>query len=188
MVGGKTGSTRAFIGIDLPDELKEALTLSMDALPKNGLKVVSKNNMHITLFFLGNLSDQKLEDAKSEIEKLDYKKFYSAINGIGTFSMKDPNILFAKIDEGKEELAEIYRLLFDRLKRIGINLDSRPYAPHVTIARVRELVDKEPIIKFVEDNSSREFGRFLCESVKLKQSTLTSSGPIYTDIYARYLE
>ncbi len=185
---GKNRPTRAFIAIDLPESVKEKMEMLLKELPKDSLRSVSKENIHITLFFLGSIDSTKLEKIKRLLDELDCRKFYIAVNGIGTFNKNRPSVLFAEIGEGKDDIININRLLFNGIKEVGIKMDGREYNPHITIARAREIKKTDSMIQLIGRNSKKEFGRFLCESVKLKESVLTDSVPLYKDLFVKHLE
>lgn len=175
-------SVRAFIGIDLQDKIKEKLCTSLEELPNEGISQVSKDNMHVTLFFLGNLDSGKLEKVKKVLMSLDYRKFKLAVNGVGTFSIRSPSVLFAEISEGRDNIIEIYKLLFDNLKGIGFKMDERAYTPHITIARLKGQNGKKPVLEFIKSHEKDDYGSFVCGSVRLKSSLLTPLGPVYTNL------
>jgi RNA 2',3'-cyclic 3'-phosphodiesterase len=186
--GIKGGKSRAFIAIDLPDETKERIYASLNGLPEKGITTVSKDVMHITLFFLGDIDGQTLESVKTAIERIDYHKFYAAATGIGAIDVKNPKVLYAKISDGAEDLIRLYDLLLKELQTIGIKREHRKYLPHITVARAYKLKDRKDLKDFIKANSYIDFGRFLCESVRLKSSVLTSSGPMHSDLYVKYLK
>lgn len=179
---------RAFIGIDIPEVIKDKISELKKELQIEHIRFVSKENMHITLFFLGDIDQRQVEEVKDVLEKIDRKPFYASVVGIGTFSIKRPNILFAKISDGNKEISNIYDMLIHRIKEFGIRMDHRAYDPHITIARIPDTREREQINEFVNRNSRIELGRFECRSVNLKQSMLTSSGPVYHDLYVKELD
>lgn len=187
MDDGKGEPARAFIAIDLPDDIKESISLSMGTLQKDAFRPVGKDSMHITLFFLGDMDGKGQEAVTAAMENLSYGKFYVSVKGISTFSIKRPHAIFANIEEGSGDLAKIYKSLFEELKAAGMRTEQRPYTPHITIARVRRPNGKVNVREFLDENANRGFGRFLCESIKLKRSVLTGTGPIHTDMYVKYL-
>lgn len=182
---GGVSITRAFICVEIPDEIKERMIPVVKQLVKS--RPVSKDNIHVTLLFLGEISEDKLERVKAIMQKLEYNKFECSIKGIGTFSINQPGVIFAKVEEGNNALTDIYRLLFDDIERLDIQTDYRGYHPHITIARISNPEDRKLAKVLIEKNSDIEFGRFMCDSIKLKGSILTDKGPIYTDLYKREL-
>lgn len=175
---------RTFIAVDMPSEIKEKLYSAVKGLPSRAIRPVAIDNMHITLFFLGMVRNADIEKIRDLIDGLDHGPFRVSVSGIGAFSAKHPRILFAGVSDGREELKIIYRSLSGGIRDLGIAIDDKEYLPHITVARIRKSGNNGIINSFINENSGRDFGSFVCDSVKLKGSTLTGAGPIYTDIHA----
>jgi RNA 2',3'-cyclic 3'-phosphodiesterase len=179
------GTVRAFICIELPDDVRRSLGALKSELDVGNARFVSDANMHITLLFLGDINQPKLEQVKDVLDRFNHPKFLASIKGIGAFDSGDHGVIFARMDDGAKELAGIHRSLHDGIKRLDIGMDKREYTAHVTIARSSGHSGSEKLTGFVSRNAAREFGSFLCGSIKLKRSQLTPSGPVHTDIYTR---
>lgn len=187
MAGKEPGAIRAFIAIELPKELKERLLFIQNEFELALVKFVSEEKMHITLFFLGNINPKQFEKVKEAIEKTEIKKFGIAIKGMDSFSRKDPHVLFAKIDEGKEEILQIYLSMLEDIKNAKINLENRPYLPHVTLARTSHpnKSDKIAIFSLIERNAQVLFGSFICSSIKIVESRPAGQSYEYIDLYTK---
>jgi 2'-5' RNA ligase len=179
---------RTFISIEITEDIRKKLETLTKELDQYGAKPVAKENMHITLFFLGDISNTTLEETKGILAELSCSKFYVSVRGIGTFSSKMSSVIFANVAEGKDAIGSIYKTLFKKLKTINVKIDSRDYHPHITIARTRHKCDKRQLLEFIDRNSGIEFGRFLCGEIKIKSSILTNDGPIYSDLYTKALD
>ena len=77
-----------FISIDIPEQIKDAIERIQNALPEFFGKKTEKENLHLTLKFLGNLPDKEIEIVKEKLNEIDFRKFESKIDGIGFFSEK----------------------------------------------------------------------------------------------------
>lgn len=120
---------------------------------------------------------------------LEAKSFEVSLNGIGTFDLSRPRVLFVNIVKGYEALRQIYSDLFGDIAALNIKMEEREFSPHVTVARLKGFGAKEmdSARKAVEEHSHQDFGSFLCSSIKLKQSVLTDRGPVYTDLFTKEL-
>ncbi len=176
-MGEQEERARTFVSIELTEDVRRKLEELSAGLDQYGAKPVSKENLHITLFFLGDINGAMLAETKKALAELSHTKFYVSVKGIGTFSSKRPNVIFANVEEGKDAIILIYRALFKRIKLIVEGIDSREYHPHITIARTRPRCDIVQLSDFISRNSGREFGRFLCSEIKIKSSTLTDKAP-----------
>jgi len=172
---------RAFIAVDVNDEVKALVERVEDTLKVNGVRAkwVSKNNIHITLRFIGDMDDR---DVKKLNEYLSpsistLPAFEFVVGELGTFPSNQilhPRIIWLGVKEGKEQLIEIAREVNKTLSKVGYSLERTLDIPHVTVGRVK-YVPKSEWWRGVE---KREI-KVKVTHVKLFSSTLTRSGPIY---------
>ncbi len=164
----------AFSGItDFMDELKQSPT---------HLKTVEPENMHITLRFLGDISEDKAKELSNSLRALESESIFSfGVSSAGAFpSVKNPKVIWAGIEEGGE-LSAIRKKVEDICDASGMGRDRREFSPHLTLARVkdRKIRGIRPIIERYRD---AYFGTVRVSEVKLKKSVLTPNGPVYSDI------
>ncbi|MDG6251777.1 RNA 2',3'-cyclic phosphodiesterase, partial [Methanocalculus sp.] len=128
---------RAFIAIDLPASLQEALSLVQEPLHKapGRLAIVDPSLLHITLKFLGELSPDQVARVIEELKSLEFPAYPVSIRGISANNPTRPRVIWAKVqDEGKT--AALAGLIDSALETIGVSRETRPFCPHITIARV----------------------------------------------------
>ncbi len=177
---------RAFIGIDIDEEVRKKIVDAQEQLKATGadLKLVDPPNIHVTMKFLGDTSDDKIpgivEILKMAVGGRD--KFDIGVRGVGVF----PNphyirVIWTGVEVGKEELFDIHGKIEEQLHGFGFRQD-RYFVPHLTIARVRTARMKDHLATFVKEMSDVGFGVSRAQAVELKQSTLTSKGPIYNTL------
>jgi 2'-5' RNA ligase len=181
--------TRAFIAIDLPQDIRSRIAEISKSLDSSGIKVVGPEQLHITMFFLGYVDAGQLEAVKLAISDVSMRSFSVDLKGIGTFDARSPRVVFVDIAEGSEGLKEIYAHLFEGISALRIKTDEREFTPHITIARLKRFTSRETgaVNALVEKYPDYDFGAFLCTSIKLKKSVLARSGPEYTDIFVKEL-
>ncbi len=131
---------RLFTAIDIPEEVRErlrALVEQWKPLAKIHWSPVA--NLHITTKFIGEWPEARLEEMKRAIEGIRRPgAFEIAIRGFGWFpNERHPRVLWAGI-EGGEALAALARATEQAVSAVGVAAEERPYAPHLTLARVRE--------------------------------------------------
>lgn len=172
---------RAFIAIRCPEELKGGLLEAQKKIKILGdMKLVEHENLHMTVKFLGEVDETRLEKVISALGFLSQtRRFDISIRGIGVF----PNpayvrVAWAGVDEGARETEHLSREVDDALHALGFPRDER-FHPHFTLARVRS-VDKEKMKKALTGYEAAEFGSFTVASVDLMESRLGSKGPTYT--------
>lgn len=168
---------RAFIAIELPDELKEEL--SKLKLPDANLTLVKKENMHLTLKFLGEIKDSKISEVIEKLNTIKFSPFELETSEIGFF----PNENYIRVvwigikDDSK--LIELQKQVDNTLYPLFPK--EKNFSSHITIARVKFMQNKS---QFVENISKINIPahKFDIKGFKLKKSTLMQNGPLYEDI------
>jgi 2'-5' RNA ligase len=169
---------RLFVAIDLPESTKRLL---VDLDPKiRGVRWLDAEQMHLTLGFFGTVPedvDLKLRDKLSAIE---FGAFFLPIIGIGTFPSKGPpKIVWIGVGKAHPHLFQVHKRVQEAALAVGIDLELRPWHPHVTIARCQD-VAPQSIRKFLQSNADLDAGMLRVEAFHLYSSKLTPAGPIHT--------
>ncbi|RLI36655.1 RNA 2',3'-cyclic phosphodiesterase [Candidatus Bathyarchaeota archaeon] len=177
---------RSFIAFDIEDEIVlNNLTRVQDALLKTGadLKLVKPENVHVTLRFLGNITLTMVDLIHREMEKVTFEPFDIEIKGVGVFpNLRRINVIWAGIGRGADELRRIFNHLEPNLRRLGFQPDRKGFSPHLTIARVRTGRRRDELARCIQGLADFYFGVVRAEVLRLKRSTLTPKGPIYTTL------
>lgn len=128
-----------FYALELPGEVKEKLektiTELQQALPYKTW--VHPQDLHITLAFLGNAAAQQIDASNKLIdaELTRQSEFELAINHLGIFGRKDsPRIFWAGLEESNS-MKEVRDDVFSACLSAGFKLETRPFSPHITLAR-----------------------------------------------------
>ena len=166
---------RCFIAIDLPEEIKKEIAKIQKQLPDFKGKLTEKDNLHLTLKFLGEISDEQVNNIKEKLEKIKFNKFKAKLQNIGVFSESFVRIIWINLencDGLQKEIDNALSKLFKREER---------FMSHLTIARVKYIKDKQ---KFLDSLKKIKIApvEFEVQGFALKKSTLTGRGPIYGDI------
>jgi len=127
---------RVFIAINLPEVIKEECVGIQKELEKKDLfrgKFTEKENLHLTLKFLGEIDKEDLERIKEKLKEIKFKEFELELGEIGVFSPKFIKIIWLElIGEGifslQKEIDNCLLELFERERR---------FMSHLTIARVK---------------------------------------------------
>jgi 2'-5' RNA ligase len=178
---------RTFIAIELPEEIKKALSKLQEQLKsaQADVKWVLAQNIHLTLKFLGEIDEEQLDKIVKILESISTEKsaFSIRLSSVGAFPKTNyPRVIWAGIDKGDSETKDMAKLLDEKIAEIGIPAEDRPFSSHITIGRVRSGLNREKLAS--ELNSSiNEFGQenlcFQVRKVTLFKSTLTPKGPLY---------
>lgn len=178
---------RAFIAIEVPEELKERVLAASEKLKTESIVLVKKEAMHITLHFLGDITEAEAEKVKEAMNSVTHRPFEASLSGISCFTPNFIRVIFADVTKGKEEISAIHRELSTPLSGAGIRIEREEFVPHLTIARVKYAADRGRLLDLIKRNSAAEFGSFAVNSIVLKKSLLAASGPLYTELHKREL-
>lgn len=163
---------RTFIAIELPEEIKKEIIRIQKELPEFKGKLTEKENLHLTLKFLGEIDETKLESVKDRLKEIKLDRFKSGLGELGVFNPEFIRIIWVHM-LGTEKLQ----------KEIDDKLDQKEerFMSHLTIARVKNIVDKKSFVEKIK-SIKVAWKEFQVNSFKLIKSTLTSKGPIYETI------
>ncbi len=126
---------RLFVGLELPLEVKDYLYSLQTKLP--GAKWALKDNVHLTLDFIGNIEDALYETIVSQLKKVQSPCFNLELTQLNYFgSFEHPHILWMGVKDCKK-LVKLQEKIHLLLKEIDLKLDERSFNPHITIARLK---------------------------------------------------
>ena len=176
---------RVFLAIDLDDDLKpkiHKIIKKFKGIDAN-IKYVDLQNLHFTLKFLGDIDTDGIDLISSKIENVikDFDSFNIKIKGCGAFPNKNRiKVIWVGLDED-EILKDLHDKLDNEFSSIGFDLDKK-FSSHLTIGRMRSAKGKDKVKSTIEAYEDVEIGSMEVNSIVLKKSTLTPSGPIYEDL------
>src|SRR5438552_18242210 len=102
------------------------------------LKPVERENIHLTLKFLGNVSASKLEEIKSALTQVAFPPFSLEIKGAGAFpSLKRMNVIWVGVGESWSQVELIIEQTEKILHQLGLSLETRIISLQITVARVK---------------------------------------------------
>ena len=137
------GAVRSFVAVLLPDRMRAGLAAVSAELrgQTRGLAWVRADNLHLTLRFLGEIEPGILEQVRDAVvaAATAVAPFTVSLGGLGGFpSGRAPRVLWASVAAGGAELGTLYAALEAALVVRGMPGESRPFHPHVTLARARD--------------------------------------------------
>ena len=143
-------------------------------------KPVGLHNMHFTVQFLGEVSEEMVGKISDALNSIEFSSFSISFASIGVFPKPNsPRVIWIGTDDGVNKLEKLAEMIRSKLSHLGFSPDKK-FKPHVTIFRVKNKIEDLP--SKLEKFSSCSFGKQLVSEIKLKKSELTSTGPIYTDL------
>jgi 2'-5' RNA ligase len=173
---------RTFLCIDFSDEVIKEIARVHEVM-QNKLftgKFTELENLHLTLKFLGEIEESKVEEIRKILREIKFLEFEAKLGEIGIFHIgktRVPKIVWIKIN-GKK----IWDLQSEIDKKLeGLFKKEERFMSHTTIARVRYVKDKAGFEEYIKNVKVKEI-KFNVNCFKLKSSELKSSGPTYRDI------
>ena len=174
---------RAFFAIEVSDDVKKYLTTVAMSVAKHidGVRWVNEAGRHITLKFLGEIEEEmagKLKEATAHIGAK-HAPFTATIRGIDVFPDKRrARVIVIALENGVDNITNIYKDIEESCLALGIEKETRPYTPHVTLGRkkVPGPIPDKALVKL-------EGMSFNVDSVVLFKSTLRPEGAVYTPVW-----
>lgn len=184
---------RIFIAIEIPEGVRNLLGQIQTHLKYAGadVKWVVKENVHLTLKFLGEVSEDKISYIKSILDEIgkSTKSFELNLKDIGAFpKIEYPRVIWVGLGKGAPESKALAERIDEALSKIGFQKETRPFASHLTIGRVRSPKNREVLKEKIESYQLSTISYQLIGSVILFQSTLTPRGSIYTKLHEVQLQ
>ncbi|HEY82587.1 MAG TPA: RNA 2',3'-cyclic phosphodiesterase [Dehalococcoidia bacterium] len=179
---------RAFIAIELPEEIKSALGQLQAELKKTSpppVKWVDPEAIHLTLKFLGNIATEKVDKITKVIEEAaeGISPFHLEVKGLGTFpNLRKVRVIWVGVEGELAPLSQLQRRIESKLAPLGFAPEGRPFTPHLTLGRVREQASSAEQQRLGQLIASTRFEgnhRFEVSWVSLMRSQLTREGAIY---------
>ena len=209
---------RIFIAINLPEDIKKELSKYQDKWSELPAKWTAKDNLHITLEFLGDLTDEELGEVCLVVKEVSQRHCAFSISldsvSYGPPKKIPPRMVWAEGSsitnfdlnkQGEEEkIGNKSKLVMDKksdeivdlkedlqeylLERVSFRPESKSFSPHITLARINEWQWKK-----IEPEERPEVDEnidfvFTVESIEVMESELKKGGPQYTIIESHSLK
>ncbi len=182
---------RSFIAIELPDELKlelSQLVAKLKSGEQSWVKWVDPYNIHLTLKFLGNVAVDRLDDITGALEKAaqGIAPFHLEIKELGVFpNLRRVQVAWMGISGEVDKLAQLQQRIESNLAPLGFAPESRPFVPHLTLARLRDqalLAERQRFGQLITGTKFEAANAIKVNALSLMKSQLTREGAIYSRI------
>jgi len=174
---------RLFTGIALPPLVQGHLARALRQLrPLAPLNWSPVENLHITGKFIGEWPEERLRELEGALETLNPPgSFEVTIARFGYFpNPHNPRTLFAGVQAGPA-LAGLATRIDEALVPLGVARESRPYSPHLTLARIKQENIRE-LREHIANMTNFDFGTFQVSEFHLYLSTTGPKGSVYTPL------
>ena len=174
---------RLFVALDIPDTVRRALRELMARLKPEciGARWVRPEGMHITLKFLGETDEAKLDPIRAALSSVHSNQAVeSNFRGIGFFPNElNPKVVWCGI-EASPNLPQLATDVDRALKPLGFPTESHPFTPHLTLARFNSHKGLDTLVRAANNLKSYDFGSARSSEFHLYRSVLKPSGAEYT--------
>ena len=177
---------RTFIAVELPENIKKKIGELQAPLKRTNAFVswVKPENIHITLKFLGEVPEEKINEVFSATEAAlkETKKFKMNLKEMGAFpDFRRPRVIWIGTGKGGEELSNMATKIEEEMEKIGSPKENRKFSPHFTIGRVKSQKNIEKLMEKVKITDF-ETEDIEVNEVTVMKSQLHPAGAIYTPL------
>jgi len=172
---------RVFVSIEISNNEVINSIKKFQKIIEIDAKPTELKNLHFTLQFLGEVSEQIIDKIIQSLNTIEFSKFDISLKGIGAFpKLKSPKIIWIGTDEKSGKMmTELSKKIEKALEPLGFSSE-KPFKPHITVFRIKKKIGD--ITKVMENHKNISFGIQEITSIKLKKSELTLNGPVYSDL------
>ena len=134
---------RSFLAFELPEDIKKVVTTVLRKgreLPLD-LRWVKQDNIHLTVVFMGNVSQEKIHAIGESVKKVctGTDPFEISPRGLGFFgSRRHPRVLWMGFNGEIHRMGRFRDAIQKNLKPFGIKMERRPFRPHLTLGRFKK--------------------------------------------------
>jgi 2'-5' RNA ligase len=168
---------RLFVAFEISENVKQVL-LGLQKKLAGRLTLVK--DFHLTLKFLGEVEESKVDSIKESLGKIVFENFDCTLSQLGVF----PDEKYVKVIwvglEPHDAICSLQKDVDDATSKFGIKMDKN-FIPHLTLARVKSIDNKKEFLDALKQVVVAK-DTFNVSSFKLIKSTLTPQGPVYETI------
>ncbi len=184
---------RTFVALPLSESGHERLGALQQklirTLPDGHIRWVPPGNIHLTLFFLGDVRVDRIpaiQEALTVVAR-NVLPFTCEVAGLGAFpNTSRPRVIWVGLEESTGRLELLHTAVNEALTQLGFEPDRRPFHPHLTLGRVRRGRARSVVRRIGEGLAEMQVGAVTAEHVEqmlLFRSDLGPSGAVYTALH-----
>ena len=186
---------RAFIAIDLPDDVRAALGEAQARLKRAhvGVKVswTKVGNIHVTLQFLGYVEEEAIGKIRKSLESVaqQHFRFDIRVHGAGGFpNERSPRVLWVGCGDPEGKLKTLAGAVQTAMQPLGFEPEHREFSAHLTLGRVKQPRPDAALTKALDSIKNQAFGTLRVAAIHLFESKLHPEGSIYTKLSSHALQ
>ena len=175
---------RLLIGVPSPLEVKSSLNTLQQAFQESppGIRWVSPNQMHITVKFFGEITQQEQQRMTPHLKRLvqGQDSFSASIEAVGGFPSLDlPRVLWVGLGQGASPVTVLAQAVEEESRSLGFKPEERVFHPHVTLARIESPQVSRSIGESAKSVQWAAPAAWQVTRLMLYRSTLSADGPRY---------
>lgn len=176
---------RAFIAVEIDPQTKQKISGLISSLKKSNadVKWVAEEQMHLTLKFLGNIEQTKIQEISDTLNSISANSspFTIHLSQLGAFPNIDhPRVIWLGIDKGADMLKTFAEKIELGLEKLRIKRETRGFKSHLTLGRVKSSKNMLNLVKLLKETAFYSETDISIDELILFQSTLTPKNAIYT--------
>ncbi|MDH5571901.1 MAG: RNA 2',3'-cyclic phosphodiesterase [Gammaproteobacteria bacterium] len=131
----RANARRIFFALWPDDAVRQQIYDTFNQSPQSKLngRIMRPNNLHITLHFIGNVSDEKINCLHQQARQLAAESFVLNLDHYGYFYK--PRVFWMGCHQVPDNLKKLYKELGILFHGCNYEVENRPYAPHITLMR-----------------------------------------------------
>ena len=175
---------RVFLALELPGPVREGLMAQIRALKRleGPVRWVRSEQLHVTLHFLGDQPADRIEALGRLMDEVagECDSFSLAVRGLGRFGSR---VVWAGVEPADDRLCILHQRLGEALRDAGFPVESRAWAPHITLGRAKQGRLPGPLTAAIASCDDVFFGGSSIGAVFLVQSHLSPAGASYSMVH-----
>lgn len=178
---------RLFAAVDLAPQVLERVEKATARLHRRAPKAkwVAPGSMHLTLFFFGWVAPERVPTLETALARAasSHGAFSLDVRGGGSFGTRaHPRVLWLGLEGEVERLAALQASVTREVVPLGFEAETRPFAPHLTLARARDPRGDRGLADCREALAELEAGASRIDALVLYRSELSPQGARYTPL------
>ncbi|HLB59549.1 MAG TPA: RNA 2',3'-cyclic phosphodiesterase [Bdellovibrionota bacterium] len=173
---------RAFLAIELPDQVKDELVRLQELIQIDGkIKFVERENLHLTLKFFGEVTDEQVEKINLSLKEIKFSPIKTSLKEVGSYPPKqNPRVIWVGLDPS-EQIIKLQKEVEKKLQPLGFPEEERAFSAHITIGRVKFAKNPKQVKEILATLTVETIGLQI-KDFCFKKSTLTPKGSTYEDL------
>ncbi|MGP8201480.1 MAG: RNA 2',3'-cyclic phosphodiesterase [Limisphaerales bacterium] len=188
---------RLFVAVfppaDIAASLRTAVGRLAQTVPPRAVRWTRPEQIHLTLQFLGAVAVARIPEIGSALQAAcrGHRQHQLRVEGFGCFPNQNrPQIIWAGLAGDLGPLESLQKSVNAGLLAVGCVGEDRPFHPHLTIGRARDLnaTGRKAVAEALAREQNREIGQWQVGSIDLMQSVLSPQGATYDTLQSIPLE